>query len=85
MGICNSCFGGGGSGSGSKYLGRSPDNTFLDSDDAQKLLPKPIVKKPAAVPPATSADQVKGFIDCRNSQLDNILEIHYVISNIIIA
>ena len=49
MGICKSCFG-----SSSKYLGRSPDNTFLDSDDAEKLLPKPIVKNAAVVAAASN-------------------------------
>ena len=53
MGICNSCFG-----SSSKYLSRSPENTFLDSDDAQKLLPKPIVKKPS-VCAGSGKDEVK--------------------------
>ena len=62
MGICNSCFG-----NSSKYLSRSPENTFLDSDDAQKLLPKPIVKKPSVSAGGGGKDEVKIVVQTEKS------------------
>ena len=68
MGICNSCFG-----SSSKYLSRSPENTFLDSDDAQKLLPKPIVKTAGGGSGSGSSnrDQVKIVVLKSPSESEN--------------